>query len=160
MSCGDMPAMEAEDMTRLRLGYQAFVRAENQDTAAIKEAEDSEGEEAGREHGESARLFYEETINNDKYTKKRTLIRKGKCETVELSDSSEEEIEIIDCKANKDLLTAIQNNNLQMVKNIKNCDYNCRDEHGWTPLEIAAVLGHEDIVRKTSKFWNFSKRRV
>ena len=31
------------------------------------------------------------------------------------------------------------------------CDYNCTDSYGWTPLEIAAVLGHAPLVRYFSE---------
>ena len=36
---------------------------------------------------------------------------------------------------------------LYKAKRVRFCDYNCTDSFGWTPLEIAAVLGYAPLVR-------------
>ena len=40
---------------------------------------------------------------------------------------------------------------LSVAKRVRFCDYNCTDSYGWTPLEIAAVLGHAPLVRYFSE---------
>jgi len=43
-------------------------------------------------------------------------------------------------------LKAIQNCDFETLKSLKDCDFNCTDQYGWTALEIACVVGNPMIV--------------
>ena len=115
-----------------------------------KEENEEENCESTAEEGSNVKQFYQETLNNPELAQNKKSRLKSEptiAETIELIESSDEELEVIDTKSNKALLVAVTNGDLAWTKTVKNCDYNCRDEHGWTPLEIAAVMGHEQIVK-------------
>ena len=68
-----------------------------------------------------------------------------KYETIELSD--DDDVEVVDQHSNYKLLVAIQNEDIEQIRSIVDCDYNCKDQYGWTALDIACTLGNVEIVR-------------
>ena len=67
-----------------------------------------------------------------------------KTEIIELSED-EDNSELIN--HNNSFLVAIKNEEVQNVEKLKDCDYNCKDPNGWTPLELASVTGNVELVK-------------
>ena len=67
-----------------------------------------------------------------------------KTEIIELSED-EDNSELIN--HNNSFLVAIKKEEVENVKKLKDCDYNCKDPNGWTPLELASVTGNVELVK-------------
>ena len=67
-----------------------------------------------------------------------------KTEIIELSED-EDNSELIN--HNNSFLVAIKNEEVENVEKLKDCDYNCKDPNGWTPLELASVTGNVELVK-------------
>ena len=138
--------------------FKKFVKASetlevSNPTTSQEDAQDNE-ENVGIE----TKDFYDDLIKDDDLKRKKLkleiedvkaevieIIEDVKAEIIEISDD-EDNIEVFDIDANKKLLVAIQNEEVETVKNLKDCDYNCKDPHGWTPLEIASITGNVKLV--------------
>ena len=123
-------------MAALPRGYKVFVRAtEQEEKGAEKREEEQEQEEL---NGESTKLFYEETIADPKLST--TNIVKAKVsmdvkhETIEIEDSEDEaecagdEVEVVsESAADRALLVAVQQGEVEAARKVRHCDYNCLD---------------------------------
>ena len=67
-----------------------------------------------------------------------------KTEIIELSEDDDNS-ELIN--HNNSFLVAIKKEEVENVKKLKDCDYNCKDPNGWTPLELASVTGNVELVK-------------
>ena len=67
-----------------------------------------------------------------------------KTEIIELSEDDDNS-ELIN--HNNSFLVAIKKEEVENVKKLKDCDYNCKDLNGWTPLELASVTGNVELVK-------------
>ena len=124
--------------------YKTFVRASEPD----KPTTGAEDEELKQENvsGDATRQFYENLLNDENLMRRKPKLEPAdKAELVELSD--DDDVELVDTDANKKMLVCIQNEDLVGLRHLSNCDYNLKDDYGWSPLEIAAVRGNCDIVR-------------
>ena len=65
-------------------------------------------------------------------------------EIIELSEDDDNS-ELIN--HNNSFLVAIKNEEVENVEKLKDCDYNCKDPNGWTPLELASVTGNVELVK-------------
>lgn len=123
--------------------FKKFVKAKEQDSftdqAATPRNQVLDGEEI--------KAFYDDTIKNENFARHKFTAVIPKCEVIELSDNEEvSDIEIYDPDIDKKMLTAIQNGDFETLQRLRDCDYNCTDQYGWTALEIACVTGHTRIV--------------
>ena len=126
-----------------KVPFKKFVRATEEDT--VKRSVSENDTVDNTEKGKETKDFYDGVISSEEFSRRKVKLESAsKVETVELSD--DDDCEVIDQEAYKKLLVAIQNEDLDTIKLLKDCDYNERDEYGWTPLEIAAVTGNCDIV--------------
>jgi len=124
--------------------FKKFVKAKEQDCFTDKDADKT----IPVLDGEEIKAFYEDTVDNSKFARQKLQTLDTKFETIEISDNEEvSDIEIFDPDIDKKLLNAIQNGDLYSVKKLRDCDFNCVDQYGWTALEIACVTGHTDIVK-------------
>ena len=107
-----------------KYGLKKFVKACDENVT-VKDAEEDAIVE---EDGTSTKLFYDETVNVPELSKKnkKRKTARVKVETIELSDSSDDELEMVDTAANKELLAAVQAGDWERVGAVKYCDYNCR----------------------------------
>lgn len=101
-----------------------------------------------KEEGEAVKRFYDELVNDPKHENDTIdKVVKTEDDIIEISDS-ECELEVVeDSRSTKQLLEAVQNNNIELLTRTNFCDYNTPDAYGWTPLEIACVLGHIQVVQ-------------
>jgi len=130
-------------LSTCHLKFKKFVKAKEQDCFTERGVESTNPALDGGE----IKAFYEDTISNEEFAKKKKQTESTKYETIELSDSEESDLEIEDPEVNQKLLKAVQNTDFETVKSLKDCDYNCTDQYGWTALEIACVTGSADIVK-------------
>ena len=155
--------LQLQSVALRRGGFKRFVRA--------REEEVVEEEKIGvtEINGDAVKQIYEEIIAAPETPTKRTESTKAggvtKEDVIALSDT-DEDLEMVDTSANKELLAAVQQvrltvsdfpfsilhgmisqGDLLKAKRVRFCDYNCTDSFGWTPLEIAAVLGYAPLVR-------------
>jgi len=136
--------LQLQSVALRRGGFKRFVRA--------REEEVVEEEKIGvtEINGDAVKQIYEEIIAAPETPTKRTESTKAggvtKEDVIALSDT-DEDLEMVDTSANKELLAAVQQGDLYKAKRVRFCDYNCTDSFGWTPLEIAAVLGYAPLVR-------------
>ena len=155
--------LQLQSVALRRGGFKRFVKAR-------EEVIEEEKNEVTEINGDAVKQIYEEIIAAPKTPTKRTVncSKAGsviKEEVIALSDS-DEDLEMVDTSANKELLAAVQQvrlavfdfpfsmlhgmifqGDLYKAKRVRFCDYNCTDSFGWTPLEIAAVLGYAPLVR-------------
>jgi len=129
-------------LSTCHLRFKRFVKAKEQDCFTSKE----EQIKTPVLNGEEIKKFYEETIANKTFSRQKKRTEVTKCETIEISDSDESDIEIVDPDVNQKLLKAIQNCDFDVVKSLTDCDFNCTDQYGWTALEIACVVGNPKVV--------------
>jgi len=135
-------------LSTCHLKFKKFVKAKEQDCF---------GEQSVKRNnpvldGGEIRTFYEDTVSNKEYERKKIYAGSNtKCETIEIGESEESEsdsdLEIVEKDINHKLLKAIQNSDFDTVKSLKDCDFNCTDQYGWTALEIGCVVGQTDIVK-------------
>lgn len=139
--------LQLQSVALLRGGFKRFVRA--RDGEGEKEADGVN--EVTTISGDAVKQIYEEIIAAPSSSKEKRIA--GEKDTVKteeviaLSDTDDDDLEMVDTSANKELLVAVQQGDLSAAKRVRFCDYNCTDSYGWTPLEIAAVLGHAPLVR-------------
>ena len=157
--------LQLQSVALLRGGFKRFVRARGEE-----EKEENCENEVTAVSGDVVKNIYEEIIaspstpmaKRKKNTEKHETVKTE--EVIALSDT-DDDLEMVDTSANMELLVAVQqvglvnlfeadsNQNafsqgdLSAAKRVRFCDYNCTDSYGWTPLEIAAVLGHAPLVR-------------
>ena len=140
--------------------YKKFVRATEPDNPVGVSSKEPKRDD---EKGEATKQFYDEILSDENLARRKPKLEPNvKVETVELSDDDDDDddddVEFVDQDANKKMLVCIQNEDLDSLRNLKNCDYNLKDDYGWSPLEIAAVTGNCDIVRflleKDAKIYN------
>jgi len=126
--------------------YKKFVKAkETYNTTSII---DNDEEVTSVCDNKEIKAFYDDTINNEKFKRKKIQLDFNvKSEVVELSDSEESDIEIIDLKAHEELFKASQNGDLESLKSLKGYDIHQTDSYGWTALEVACIMGHDSVVK-------------
>jgi len=134
--------------------YKRFVRATEPDSPVGVSSREPKRDDA---KGEATKQLYDEILSDESLARRKPKLEPNvKVETVELSD--DDDVEFVDQDANKKMLVCIQNEDLDSLRNLRNCDYNLKDDYGWSPLEIAAVTGNCDIVRflleKEAKIYN------
>ena len=134
--------------------YKKFVRATEPDNPVGVSSRKTDRDDA---NGAATKSFYDEILCDENLARRKPKLEpNAKVETVELSD--DDDVEFVDQDANKKMLVFIQNEDLDSLRNLTNCDYNVKDDYGWSPLEIAAVGGNCDIVRflldKDAKIYN------
>ena len=76
--------------------------------------------------------------------RKKWKLKDVKTEIIELSEDDDNS-ELIN--HNNSFLVAIKKEEVENVKKLKDCDYNCKDLNGWTPLELASVTGNVELVK-------------
>ena len=138
--------------------YKRFVRATEPDIPVVVSSREPKRDDA---KGEATKQFYDKILSDEKLARRKVKLEPNvKVETVELSDT-DDDVEVVDQDANKKMLVCIQNEDLDSLRNLRNCDYNLKDDFGWSPLEIAAVTGNRDIVRflleKDAKIYNLER---
>ena len=125
--------------------YKKFVRATEPDRSFVEPGETVSGQ-GKTPSGENTKEFYDEIISNEQFSRKKCVSNNSmKHETIELSD--DDDVEVVDQKSNQKLLVAIQNEDIEQMRSIVECDYNCKDQYGWTALDIACTLGNLEIVK-------------
>ena len=125
--------------------YKKFVKASEPERRFVENSQTVS--DHGRIHsGEATKEFYDEILSNEQFSRKKCIPNNSmKYETIELSD--DDDVEVVDQNSNHKLLVAIQNEDIDQVRSIVDCDYNCKDQYGWTALDIACTLGNVEIVR-------------
>ena len=133
--------------------FKKFVRATEPDNPVGVSSREPNRDDA---NGEATKQFYDQILSDENLARRKPKLENAKVETVDLSD--DDDVEFVDQDANKKMLVFIQNEDLDSLRNLSNCDYNLKDDYGWSPLEIAAVGGNCDIVKflldKEAKVYN------
>ena len=125
--------------------YKKFVKA-SQPERNFAEASEAVSDHGNAASGKSTKEFYDEILSNENFSRKKCISNNSmKYETIELSD--DDDVEVVDQNSNHKLLVAIQNEDIAEIRSIVDCDYNCKDQYGWTALDIACMLGNVEIVR-------------
>ena len=134
-------------LATIKFKYKKFVKASEQDSNVKPDSVGSSSHKCDG-NGDNIKSFYDDVISNELLKRKKIKREKSHCkvETIDISDD-EEDVQFVDTNANRKLLLYIQNEDFESVKSLHQCDYNFKDEYGWTPLEIAAVTGNCNIVR-------------
>jgi len=141
--------IQLQSVALLRGGFKRFVKARDEEVEQEAEARN----EVTAINGDAVKQIYEDIIaapslplsKEQRNVGKREVVKSE--EVIALSDTDDDDLEMVDTSANKELLVAVQQGDLSAAKRVRFCDYNCSDSYGWTPLEIAAVLGHAPLVR-------------
>ena len=125
--------------------YIKFVKATEPEGSFVEHSE-AVSDLGNTASGEATKEFYDEIISNEEFSRKKCVSNNSmKYETIELSD--DDDVEVFDKNSNHKLLVAIQNADIDQLRSIVDCDYNCRDQYGWTALDIACTLGNVEIVK-------------
>lgn len=125
--------------------YKKFVKASEPERSFVEHSE-TVSDDGNIQSGEATKEFYDEILSNEKFSRKKCVSNNSmKYETIELSD--DDDVEVVDQHSNYKLLVAIQNEDIEQIRSIVDCDYNCKDQYGWTALDIACTLGNVEIVR-------------
>ena len=136
--------------------FKKFVRATEPDNPVRVSSREHNRDDA---NGEATKQFYDQILSDENLARRKPKLENAKVETVDLSD--DDDVEFVDQDANKKMLVFIQNEDLDSLRNLRNCDYNFKDDYGWSPLEIAAVGGNCDIVKflldKDAKIYNHER---
>ena len=137
--------------------FKKFVRATEPDNPVGVLSREPNRDDA---NGEATKQFYDQILSDENLARRKPKMEpNAKVETVDLSD--DDDVEFVDQDANKKMLVFIQNQDLDSLRNLCNCDYNFKDDYDWSPLEIAAVGGNCDIVKflldKDAKIYNHER---
>ena len=150
VSPASTPMTEMAAVASCSIQFKKFVRA-TEDNLVIQPVKTSTRNPSL--DGDEIQNFYDETVTSEEFSKKRNDSDGEIIESIDLLSSEDEhdsDVEVVDEvneAANSELLKAIQNADLARLETLTGCDFNCVDEHGWTPLEIALVLGEARVVR-------------
>jgi len=141
-------------LSTCHLKFKKFVKAKEQNCFSVEDVKKCNNTDLD---GREIKSFYDETIKSEAFARKKKKTPGVKCETIEIIESDESDIEVVDPDGNQKLLKAIQNCELEELKAVKDCDYNCTDQFGWTALEIACVVGNREAVKYLLKKGSYIK---